>query len=215
MNTCFIHTATIGNYQLVLNQIFELFNESQIINDLSNIYINICGNEKVETPDLQNIKVLPFRSNLNRFEFSTLNFMKEYCNNYNSNILYLHLKGITNPNNICIEEHKNYMFYFNILKYKNAINLLNSNDAVGVDLVNDPVKHFSGNIWWSKSEHIKNLKTPESLPLILSERHKCEFWICSEKNGKYESIKLDNTIKTEIDKNAESNEEILELVQMV
>jgi hypothetical protein len=84
------------------------------------------------------------------------------------------------------------MLNFTVLKYKQALKMLETNDAVGVDLVNNPAKHFSGNIWWSTTQHIKNLPYPKDLPIILSERHKCEFWICSDEARKYISMHNSN-----------------------
>jgi hypothetical protein len=58
---------------------------------------------------------------------------------------------------------------------------LNEYDACGVDLVDTPQIHFSGNFWWSNSEYIKTLPTIHDLKYkikpVLSVRHNCEFWI--------------------------------------
>lgn len=191
-NTCFFHIATIGNYQKIVDRVFELFSQSDLFDVLHRLYINIAGTSEVKLPENSKIKVIPHRSSLNQFEFSTLNYIKEYSKNKNANILYLHTKGAGTPPNICIDEWREYMFYFNILNFNNALHQLSESDATGVDLSNEPTKHYSGNIWWSKTDHIKQLKYPVELPIILSERHKCEFWICSKEGGKYNTLHQSN-----------------------
>lgn len=191
-NVCFIHAATVGNYQQVFDEMLKLFDISNIWSELDSVFINIAGELNINIPKLSKINIFNKRSDLRDFEFSTVNLIKDFSQIHNSNILYLHLKGVTAPDNLCVRDHKDYMFYFNILQHKSCIKFLNEYDAIGVDLSDDPVKHYSGNIWWSKTEHIKKLPYPKDLPLILSERHKCEFWICSRKEGKYKSLHQSN-----------------------
>ena len=52
------------------------------------VFVNVAGNEKISLPSYT--KILGNRSNLNDFEFSTLNYLKEY------NIFF----GNLNPDNI-------------------------------------------------------------------------------------------------------------------
>lgn len=191
-SVCFFHVATIGNYQSIVDRVFELLTKSELLHTLHRLYINVAGNEEVKLPENNKIKVLPSRSPLNEYEFSTLNYVKEYSNVKNANILYLHTKGAGTPSNICIDEWREYMLYFNIINFNNALEQLKNYDATGVDLSNEPTKHYSGNIWWSKTDHIKQLKYPIELPIILSERHKCEFWICSRESGKYNTLHQSN-----------------------
>lgn len=193
-NVCFYHLATIGNYQKITNDIFALLDKSKLYEKLDHIFINIAGNEKVSLPDKEKISIFQEIAELNEFEFSTINRIKKYADldSDESNILYLQTLGCTAENNICINERRDYMLYFNIEKYQKALDSLKENDAISVDLVDYPVKHFSGNIWWSKSSHIKKLPYPVELPFIFSERHKCEFWICSNPNGKYETMHQTN-----------------------
>jgi len=187
-NVCFIHICTLGKFQTVVDEIFDFLQKSLLYKNLKGIYINIAGEENVYLPNLDNIYVFPKRSNIDEYEFSTLTLIKDFCKTNISNILYIHTKGVSTPNNICIDEWRQYMLYFNVIQYKKALELLNNNDAVGVDLVTEPVAHFSGNIWWSKSSHINKLKDFYELPTIISERHKAEFWILSQSDGKYCSL---------------------------
>lgn len=78
------------------------------------------------------------------------------------------------------------MTYFLIEQYHKCLESLKNNDTCGVDLRNDPAKHYSGNFWWATAKHINTLPEFKDMPIILSERHKAEFWICS--NGKNDNL---------------------------
>jgi len=96
------------------------------------------------------------------------------------------MKGISDPNNLCLIDWRNYMLYFLVEKYKICLDILKTYDTCGVDLRLDPVEHYSGNFWWSTANHINNLPEFKDMNIILSERHKAEFWICS--NGKHNNL---------------------------
>jgi len=182
-NTCFIHVATIGNYQHIFDEIVSYIDFKYF----KNIYVNIAGDGKlVFGPEM---KELSPRHKLEEFEFSTLNILRDFSKkNSNSNICYIHTKGASTGNNICIDEWRQYMLYFNLKDVSNIENILKEYDTCGVDLVDTPVKHYSGNFWWSTAKHINNLINPKDLPTVLSERHKGEFWITSSNTGKYFSL---------------------------
>jgi len=191
-NIIFLHIATIGNYQQVVDEIFNYIQKSKTI--FTSIYVNIAGNLDVIIPNLPTVSIFPNRSDLEEFEFTTLNKLKDFANNctVETNILYIHTKGVTAANNLCISDWRQYMLYFNVERSQNALELLTINDAVGVDLVEEPTTHFSGNIWWSKSSYISQLPYPKDTRHLLTMRHKCEFWICSNKDGKFKSLHNSN-----------------------
>ena len=191
-NIIFLHIATIGNYQHVVDEIFSYIEKSK--NKFTSIFVNIAGNLDVVIPNISTIKIFSKRSNLEEFEFTTLNKLKDFADSCTeeTNILYIHTKGVTAANNLCISDWRQYMLYFNIEQSHNALQALLLHDAVGVDLVEEPVKHFSGNIWWSKSSYISKLPYPKNIPCVISERHKCEFWICINKDGKFKSLHNSN-----------------------
>jgi hypothetical protein len=127
-------------------------------------------------------------------EFFTLNLIKTFSDSVNENhrILYLHTKGVTTPDNLCIDDWRQYMTYFNVNQYQKCFDMLDEYDSCGVDLVSEPTIHYSGNFWWANSSYIKQLPTmdeikfPKTSP-ILSIRHNCEFWI-GMGNGKLKSL---------------------------
>jgi hypothetical protein len=115
------------------------------------------------------------------YEFSQLN---------NGYVLYGHSKGSYNFNNQNRDWCKS-MIYFNIVKWEDAVEKLNTNDAVGcywfdfTGQVGPGGPHtgqrwFAGTFWWSKLELIKTINPP-----TMFSRWDAEVWI-----GKIPNIKI-------------------------
>ena len=184
MNVVFFHIATIGNYQHMVDNIIKLIN-TYLINNVDKVYLSYVGSGNIIDPGGK-YEVIHLTTDLQSYEFPTLNYIKQYCNNHECNVLYLHTKGVTTPNNPCINDWREYMLYFLVEKNYDCLTALQYHDTCGVDLRSEPVKHYSGNFWWSKSSHIKTLPEFKDMPIVLTERHKAEFWVCH--NGSNHSL---------------------------
>jgi hypothetical protein len=187
----FIHIAVIGRYRERLLQYFNKLKDSSLLEHSNYIFLNYVGNDETfeflsEFNIFRNINIQKMSDNLLDYELPTLNNLYYFAkNNPNFKILYIHTKGVHNKLNLCVEDWVEYMTYFLINKWKTCINTLDNYDTVGVDLRDYPVLHYSGNFWWSTSDHIKTLPEPidfnniEKYPNpINSQRHNQEFWIC-------------------------------------
>lgn len=167
--------------------------ESNLINQVSSINLCIVGQGDLIIRENDKIKIYQ-DSDISSGEFFTLDLLKTFSDSVEQNhkILYLHTKGVTTPDNPCIDDWRKYMTYFNINQYEKCLYSLNQYDSCGVDLVDDPTLHYSGNIWWANSSYIKKLPTineikfPKTSP-ILSIRHNAEFWI-GMGNGNLKSL---------------------------
>lgn len=171
--SCFIHIATINNYQAIVYNYIERIKKSGL-NKEADITFYVCGPSAVDTAEFHSVRT---SHDVSPGEFLTLNNIIEYCKNSEDKIMYMHTKGVTSPDNECINDWRNYMSYFMINKYKDCVAALDSNDACGVDFRQEPCPHYSGNFWWATSKHIRSLKTFAEMPTLLTERHKAEFWI--------------------------------------
>jgi hypothetical protein len=82
--------------------------------------------------------------------------INEPSGNIDYKILYIHTKGVGyNGQNDAVSDWAEYLTYFNIDKHEDCIRGLdNGYDAVGVNLQDQPVLHYSGNFWWSHARHI-------------------------------------------------------------
>lgn len=193
LNQIYFHIATIGKYQDIFDEIYSQIIESNLINQVGSINLCIVGQGDLMIQENDKIKIYQ-DSDISSGEFFTLDLLKTFSDSVEKNhkILYLHTKGVTTPDNPCIDDWRKYMTYFNINQYEKCLYSLNQYDSCGVDLVNDPTLHYSGNIWWANSSYIKKLPTINEIkfpktPPILSIRHNAEFWI-GMGNGNLKSL---------------------------
>lgn len=152
-------------------------------------YSEMCFRDKViEYISLRypfvNILNVRDTSEINIFEGQTLHFLHKQCIEQDCYVLYLHSKGFTS---FTLEVHNwfDILNHFCINEWRKCVEPLQDNDIVGVkDLVSDN-NVMSGNFWWSKSSHIKNL--PDPLENFNGHRYDFERW-CMKNNPKIHHI---------------------------
>jgi hypothetical protein len=184
MNTyIYIHVCCINNWKEIFGKLLSDIRRSGLYDKTTKIRVNILTN--VSDLDIFNdakIEILGISTNLNAYEISTLNLLYEASFKEEFKALYLHTKGVkhngTNPN---VTDWVKYMSYFNIDKHSECLDYLDTYDAVGVNLHKEPV-HFSGNFWWSKSEHIRKLGACKYVNY-----NSPEFWVTYVK-GNYKEL---------------------------
>lgn len=173
----------MNNYQVILDDIVSKINAG-LINHVDKVFLCYVGKEPAVNYG-DKYENLHLSKHMNEYEFPTLNHLRSYCLDNSCKVLYLHTKGVSTPNNQCIEDWRNYMLYFTVEGFKKCLIMLDDYDTCGVDLRGEPVLHYSGNFWWANSNHISSLPLPKQLPVVLTERHKAEFWACSSGDKHY------------------------------
>ena len=130
--------------------------------------------------------------NNNDRETTTLEAAHKYAKeNSNTNILYIHTKGVHSGFNrrqkytIKANDWRHLMEYFLVENWVQCVKQLEDGyDACGInwrftEFFEDVLGHFSGNFWWARSSYLK------LLPEIKRSKHRGEqeFWIgrCSPK----------------------------------
>jgi hypothetical protein len=92
-------------------------------------------------------------------------------------VLYLHTKGVSRQTP-STEDWRRMMEYFVVERWREALDILGDEGAVGCNLETDTFMgrfpHFSGGMWWAKSEHINAL---DHSYLDGPTRWHREFWI--------------------------------------
>lgn len=208
-NVIFIHAGNMvvdkfgfpnqDRCQKIINEITTYIIESEIYKDVKFINLELIGNKNISF-DVPKGNVNYNGPDHLQYEFVTLQKIIDYSkNNPDDNILYIHTKGSSSskdghekfaspPPFQWIEDVRNYQLYQTITRYKLCLEMLKEYDTCGAELIDHPVKHYSQNFWWAKASHINTLIHPSKRPIIFDYRHNCEFWICSNPNGKYKSI---------------------------
>jgi hypothetical protein len=200
-NVMFIHAGNLivdksgfpnaDRCQKILDEISSYILESKIYEDLDFINLELVGDPNIRF-DVPKSRINFNGEDARQWEFPTLLKIIEHSkNNPEDNILYIHTKGSSNHVGVSeyqwIEDVRNYHLYFNITKYKDSLEYLKEYDCCGVELIDDPVKHYSQNFWWTKASHVNTLTPPNELIPVFDYRHNCEFWICSNSHSKYKS----------------------------
>jgi hypothetical protein len=184
LNIIYIHICCINNYKEVLLKLLTYIKESGLYNDIEEIRCCVLG-ELDESIIKDKMKLWAYSDDISLYEQFTINTIHKDCITEEMNVLYLHTKGVTRLNNVCVESWVDYMCYFNIHHYKKCIELLKTNDTVGVNLQDKSGEqlHYAGNFWWSKSEYIKKLGI-----CPIKNYNAPEFWLTRDKIGKYTSL---------------------------
>jgi len=134
--------------------------------------------------DHSKIKIVTHSTDLEKYEFQTLKILKSESTNalpvfYG---FYIHTKGVSYPGNEGGKYWRDYMNYYILTNWKEAVlNLSKGYEVYGVKLqtIRDlPAKkmHYSGNFFWFKSEYAKTLPNIDSLDQ--KNRFEAEMYIC-------------------------------------
>jgi hypothetical protein len=109
-------------------------------------------------------------------EKPSLLLARQYAEEFpNSRILYFHSKGISHPTKNQ-DDWRMMMQHFILVKWKEAVALLDDHDVVGVNWRTFPVPHSSGNYWWANASFLQKLDFGF---LNEHDRMSQEFWIGS------------------------------------
>ena len=146
----------IGNYIHVINSQIQKIVESGLYDNSDKILCFVCNvtNECLEILSKYD-KFVVIASENNLYEKFAINNFKKYISG-DYYLYYIHSKSVT-KNEECYNDWRYLCDYFTINKWRLSIELLQYYDCVGTNLKNFPKKHYSGNFWWSKSEHINKL----------------------------------------------------------
>ena len=147
----------IGDYLSIVKDQLRKLSKSGLYSQTDILLCFIC-NETPEIIDILNqyskIKIISTKENL--YERFAINNFKNYLSG-DYNLYYIHSKSVSRTEKCCTD-WRNLCDYFTIYKWQLNIELLNYYDCIGTNLKNFPKKHYSGNFWWSKSDHVKKLK---------------------------------------------------------
>ena len=207
----YYHTYLVGNFKLLIHeQLLKLFS-SGLYENCENIYIGITSHDQKNTEWVLNLiknynKIIPLVYEENNAEKSTLKYLMDTAKKGDYYFYYFMTKNvytntgakssITHEQIIKNELWRVSMEFNTIDRWRECISYLDEGyGAVGCNY--RPTSHvgihphFSGNFWWSKSEHInsldhnylydKSLLGPQNELLA-------EFWIGSNHSAKLKQI---------------------------
>lgn len=207
-NVIFWHICGINDWELIVRDQLRSIENSGLLDNISKCFVTYLGNNKNEISWLvkanKKIVLSKYSDNLYEYERLCLHDMLSWSKKNKANILYIHAKGVSRGNDDAyiknnIWEWRKMMEFFLIENYQICLKNLVNNDAIGCNLIDmgnfvclkdeKHRLHFSGNFWWSKTDHIKTL--PRIAPNINDLRKNetyllCERWVLS----KYPDMKI-------------------------
>ncbi len=184
----YFHICCINHWRDIVSNLLFKIKHSGLYDKVFEIRCTILGSHNND-PIFNDakIKILYESNDMSLHEKCIINILYEDSKNDDFYVLYIHSKGVKHLNlgtESNVYDWTDYMGHFNIYHHSKCIELLQDNDTVGVNLQisHDYPLHYSGNFWWSKTSHIRNLK-------IITDNYynSCEFWVTNH-IGKYVSL---------------------------
>jgi hypothetical protein len=176
-----MHVAMHGHWRSIVEEQFELMRSSGLYAKMRRLFVGLLGPDR-SAFDLHDpkIEVSYHDRDFARFEFPTIQFLHRFCQSHLGLAFYLHTKGVFN-NTPCTQDWRRYMQHFVIERHDECIKALADSDVCGVDWLQFPWPHFSGNYWWAKADYVRKLEDPEALTVLgllnHGKRHNAERWI--------------------------------------
>jgi hypothetical protein len=162
----YIHVCQVGHWKRSLKMLLDSIKNSGLYENTTVIRLGVLNDLGVVIQDeiLNDEKLqIVYVGKSHEYEVPTLLHMREMSEKDDKNTLYyyLHTKGIKhfgNPNEPCVVDWINLLLYWNVEKWKLAVEKLETYDTYGC---NDIGWHYSGNFWWANCAHI--LKLPNEI----------------------------------------------------
>ena len=206
------------NYIHIVDEQLELLHTSGLYNQIKKMTLFICLFDEETNNELLPLlnkydpddKFIQIKTSLNLYEKFAINNYKYYIEDTDYYIFYFHTKGVSYDSNEVFSLRRKILNFYIIQKFQLSLKLLDKYDVVGCSLTLYPKLHFSGNFWWSKSEHTNKLSN------VNDGYYAPEMYICSSNKGKYISLNQ-NTNFSELEEHIfKTDEDILnEIIENV
>ncbi|MDD4970789.1 MAG: hypothetical protein PHT07_15285 [Paludibacter sp.] len=186
----FWHILLINDYLSIISEQLQLIIKSGLYCKVERIYVGCLGSQEERLNlqkffhDYDKIQIISHSTVIENYEFHTLKILRNVCLSQPDFYgFYIHTKGVSYPGNEGGKYWRDYMNYYIITDWKEAVrNLDTGYQTYGVKLLSHldlPARkmHYSGNFYWFRSEYAKTLRPVESLNQ--NDRFEAEMYMCS------------------------------------
>ena len=185
----YFHICQKGDWKKSFDMIFNYVKNYGLYDATSEIRLGIVSDDGniIEDYRLHNSKFKRiFEGNSSLYERPTLLHMRNSCDSdgHDTVYWYLHTKGLRHfgtPKESYVIDWIKLMLYWNIQKWRNALDVLNSHNTYGINILG--MVFYSGNFWWARAEHVSHLPTQ-----IEDYYTAPEDWILRKKDGVFEAF---------------------------
>jgi len=158
---CFVHSCTMNGDTSILKELIDGIAASGLATKLDRLFVVNIGDAIDGDPIFGDLaskaSLLNLDPQVTLYEIPTVNLLLHYAERHDSNILYLHTKGVTRRNDQIVNYWRRLMCHFVVDKWRECLRFLEVYDAVGINLCRQRGRIFGGNFWWSKSGYLKYL----------------------------------------------------------
>lgn len=198
----FYHVCAINNYiPIVDEQLGKLF-RSGLLAACTKLYVAVLHPTDIAFSIVEaligrynshfkepRIEVGYYSKNLHLYERPILTLTRTQAISYhnpNARVFYLHTKGVSDRHQTeemidRMNGWRRFMEAYTVTRWRDCVKILDTHDVCGVNFQPMPSPHFSGNMWWARSDYIGTLD-PIGLIGPYSEP---EQWVCSKQPRVY------------------------------
>jgi len=185
----YFHICQIGEWKRSFDLIFNRIKNYGLYDNTTEIRLGVLSDTGAIIDDYRlhdhKFKII-FIGRPELYERPTLLHMRNSCNDDGHDTLYwyIHTKGLrhfgTHRESFVIDWIK-LMLYWNIQKWKYAVDILNTHGTYGINLLG--MVFYSGNFWWATGHHIMHL------PTHIEDYYTApEDWILRRKEGVFQAF---------------------------
>lgn len=171
MRKFYLHTPGIPGWNSVFAEMISKMADSGLIDALDQLHICVNGDLVSMNFLLDPLKEISPKiiirlanSNAAKWEWPTINLIHQDCLSSGEQVDYIgysHLKGLSRSNlsDQKAVDWRHYLSYWTIERWKDNLDCLDRGaETVGINWMNEPWPHYSGNFWWSTNQYIKKLE---------------------------------------------------------
>lgn len=183
----YMHVCMVNHWMDIVTEQLDIIRKSGLYDRVSKIKMCALGpsSELIKLIRLARgkIEIVGHLEAVDEYEYITLNALQKDLVEKDAYCFYIHTKGCSYPNNSGGKYWVDYMNYYNLERWRDAVNCLDIGyETYGVKLLSEREKpaysmHYSGNFFWSKSSYVNTLIDVNSLDK--SNRGHAEMWLCS------------------------------------
>ena len=163
----FVHLNDLPGAFDVMSEQLTLASESGLLDAADEVVL--CTNGKPESfngakevlAEYENVTFVHTSDSAGNWEYPTLDLLHQECASVPEEecyICYFHLKGLSRPNDAKAVEWRQYLNYWTIERWEDNVKKLDEGmDTVGVDFIEAPWPHYSGNFWWARASYIRKI----------------------------------------------------------
>lgn len=166
----YIHIATIGLWKISFEMLLAAVVNSGLYRRSESIKCIVVAEDTVSFRELSSADQFTsltklqffYGGNISMYERATLHTMKHDAESAVPNTLYwyLHTKGIRRfgtKSESTVKDWIKLMLFWNIEKWRFPLFYLQKYSTYGINLINFPRLHYSGNFWWATAEYLASL----------------------------------------------------------